>query len=350
MRAAVYHGPGDVRLEDVPERAPRAGEVKVRVAYNGLCGTDVHEVFDGARAIPVTAPHPLTGAVAPVILGHEVAGVVVEMGAGVTNVVEGDLVAIEPTVSCGVCRWCASGDRNLCEVLAFHGLSTGDGGLAEYTTVRAHMLHRVPAGTDPRAAALVEPLAVCHRAVTRSCARDEDTVVVHGGGPIGIGILLMLRGAGRQCILVEPSAVRRSVAASFGATTIDPTDDGAEVATAVRDLTAGRGAHISFDAAGGSNTFQAAVSTTTAHGTVVVVASPRHPESTPVLSDLVAREIDVRTSYGYCGDFPSVIDEIDNGTFPLEGWVTTRPLVDVGAALDALRAGELIKVLIDPTA
>jgi (R,R)-butanediol dehydrogenase/meso-butanediol dehydrogenase/diacetyl reductase len=349
MRAAVYHGVRDVRVEDVDEPDVGPGEVKLAVAYNGICGTDLHEVFDGPRAIPTT-PHPLTGACAPVILGHEAAGVVVGVGEGVTGIGEGDLVAVEPILRCGACPWCVAGHYNLCERVAFHGLSTGGGGLCEYTTVPATMAHRVPAGVDPLAAAVVEPLAVAHHAVERSRVREGQVAVVHGAGPIGLGVLLTLRARGVPCIAFEPSAGRRAVAERFGATTLDPTAEGVDVGAEVRDRTAGRGADVSFDTAGGPATFASAVATTARHGTVHVVAAPPRPEPLPALRALLAGEIDVRTSYAYCGDFPAVIEQVAAGAYPLDGWVSTMPLTRIVEALELLRAGEAMKILIDPTA
>jgi threonine dehydrogenase-like Zn-dependent dehydrogenase len=111
MRAAVYHGVGDLRLEDIEEPVTVPGHVKLRVAYNGLCGTDLHEIFDSQRAVPVE-PHPLTGARAPLVLGHEIGGSVVEVGEGVDDLEPETVVAVEPLMTCGVCRWCRSGDRN----------------------------------------------------------------------------------------------------------------------------------------------------------------------------------------------------------------------------------------------
>ena len=107
MRAARYYGVGDIRLEDVTERDPVPGEVKVKVAYNGICGTDLHEYYDAPMMVPVSAPHPRTGAQVPVILGHEACGTVVETGAGVNDLPTGTLVAIEPIGDCGACRSCA---------------------------------------------------------------------------------------------------------------------------------------------------------------------------------------------------------------------------------------------------
>src|ERR1700728_843940 len=123
VRAAIYYGVGDLRVEDIEQPVIEPEHVKLQVAYNGLCGTDLHEIFDSQRAVP-SQPHRLTGAAAPLVLGHEIGGTVVEVGPGVDDVELGSLVAIEPLRTCGTCKWCRSGERNLCELLAFHGLST----------------------------------------------------------------------------------------------------------------------------------------------------------------------------------------------------------------------------------
>ena len=108
MRAAVYHGRRDLRLESVPEPEAGAGDVKLRVLYNGICGSDLHEYYDGPVTTRTT-PHPLTGVKNPVILGHELCGEVVSCGAAVEDLSPGDLVAVEPLETCGHCIWCAAG-------------------------------------------------------------------------------------------------------------------------------------------------------------------------------------------------------------------------------------------------
>src|SRR5260370_21374300 len=110
MRAALYHGPGDVRLEDVPEPTPGPGDVMIRPLHNGLCGTDLHQYFVG----------PMSPAPLPIIVGHEFSGEVVEVGRDVTSVTAGDLVTVEPHMPAGVCPHCVAGDRELGPVVVFH--------------------------------------------------------------------------------------------------------------------------------------------------------------------------------------------------------------------------------------
>jgi (R,R)-butanediol dehydrogenase/meso-butanediol dehydrogenase/diacetyl reductase len=345
MRAARYYGIEDVRIEDVDEPTPTADTVQIQVSYNGICGTDLHEYFDGPRATPLE-PHPLTGVSVPVILGHEAAGIVSGVGAGVEGAKVGDLVVIEPMRTCGVCASCLAGDRNLCDVLAFHGLSTDGGGLAEVTVVPSSMVHRLPAGIDERQAAVIEPLSISHHAIGRSGARPGEPVAIFGGGPIGIGILLGLRAIGVDDVLVvEPVSERRQVAAGFGARVLDPMAH--DPAAQVREATAGRGVSIAFETAGAPTTFLAAVSSTAKHGQVVLLTSGRSEVVAP-LGQLMASEITLVTSFASNHEFGAVIALMAEGAYPLDGWVEERPLHDLVDAFEDLRRGEAIKLLIDP--
>jgi (R,R)-butanediol dehydrogenase/meso-butanediol dehydrogenase/diacetyl reductase len=133
MKAAVYHGPNKVEIADVPEPEVRPGTVKLKVGFNGICGTDLHEYYAGPIFVP-TAPHPLTGQQLPLTIGHEFSGVITEVGSGVDGWTEGDRVAVEPIYKCGQCPSCRAGNYNVCAQIGFHGLMS-DGGMAEYTDV-----------------------------------------------------------------------------------------------------------------------------------------------------------------------------------------------------------------------
>ena len=145
MQAALWHARDDVRVEEVPEPgAPGPGEVIIRVGACGICGTDLEEYRAGPLFIPVGRPNSLTGRQAPIILGHEFAGEVVEVGRGVTEFRPGDRVAPDVLLYCGTCYWCRRHQVMLCEKMAALGLS-GDGGLAEYCRAPAAMCRPVPA-------------------------------------------------------------------------------------------------------------------------------------------------------------------------------------------------------------
>ncbi len=156
------------------------------------------------------------------ILGHEAAGHVVDVGSGVDDMGVGALVAIEPTVTCGACRYCLAGHHNMCPRLAFQGL-TGGGGLADLpSSLTSRMADPVPSGVSPQQAALVEPLAVAAHGVARSGLRAGQRAVVLGGGPIGIALYLTLRAIDVEVMVAEPVAHRRDALASLGASNARP--------------------------------------------------------------------------------------------------------------------------------
>ena len=170
MFAAQLHGREDLRVEEVADPDPGPDEVKIAVAHNGLCGTDLHEYFDGPMACG-NEPHPLTGGVLPQIMGHEFAGTVAAVGDGVTNVVAGDRVAVEPLYYCRHCDACRAGLTQLCDLVMTHGICSKGGGLARYTVVPSWMLHRLPETMSLAQGALVEPLAVAFSGVQRAARR-----------------------------------------------------------------------------------------------------------------------------------------------------------------------------------
>ena len=186
MLAVRWHARGDVRVEEVPPPAPPGpGELQLRVRWCGICGTDLEEWLSGPVFIPAAVPHPLTGARAPLILGHEFAGVVVAVGAGVTGPMPGQRVAVDTIVSCGGCHWCQRGEVTRCPALGALGLH-GDGGLAELCNAPAPMCLPVPDTVADDEAALAEPLAVAVRALRRGGLRPGERVAVVGAGTVGL--------------------------------------------------------------------------------------------------------------------------------------------------------------------
>ena len=345
MYAAVYYGPRDLRLESVPEPLPGPGDVKLRVFFNGICGSDLHEYYDGPITTRTT-PHPLTGVKNPVILGHELSGEVVSCGAGVDDLAPGDLVAVEPLETCGGCLWCATGQYNHCPDLALHGYNRSSGGLAEYCVVRRAMAHRLPPGMTPSQGALIEPLAVAWHTANRCRLEAGQTVAIHGAGPIGIGVCLTLKARGVDVIVVDPSPLRRAVLDRLGArATLDPRD--CDPVAAIRDLTGGHGAHASVDAAGVPSAFNAMLHGTRVDGTAVVVAIHHAPVVIPPF-DLLMPEVNITGVAMSVNAFPSVIDAMARGDYPLDDWVETIPFENlVEGGLERLRRQEGLKILVD---
>lgn len=336
MRAWQYHGVRDLRLVDVPDPTPGPDDVLVRPAFNGLCGTDVHQYFGGALA-----PVPL-----PIGVGHEASAVVVEVGRNVDGVAVGDAVTIEPLDACGTCRPCRRGWRNICAAPVWFGLTAPAGALAELALVRPHMIHRLPPEIDLVTGALVEPLSVAHHAVELAAARPDDLAVVLGAGPIGIGALLALRAHGvERVVVVEPSPSRRAAIEALGASdVVDPA--ATDPRDVVADLSRGEGADVVIEAAGEQDAFTTGLDVLAARGCIVLVAAHTQPVQLDLLSVLM-REVQMRVSFAYSGDFPRVIRHLADGGYETSSWVERVPFDGVVDALERLRSGSANKVLVE---
>src|SRR5580692_4104284 len=230
MLAVRWHARGDVRVEEVPPPAPPGpGELQLQVRWCGICGTDLEEWLSGPVFIPAAVPHPLTGARAPLILGHEFAGVVIAVGAGVTGPLPGQRVAVDTIVSCGSCHWCQRGEVTRCPALGALGLH-GDGGLAELCNAPARMCLPVPDTVADDEAALAEPLAVAVRALRRGGLRPGERVAVVGAGAVGLlAVQAALAFGAERVSVVEPLAERRALAVRLGADCAVPPEEAASL-------------------------------------------------------------------------------------------------------------------------
>ena len=347
MLAALLYGKEDLRIEHVVEPEPGPGEVKVAVAHNGLCGTDLHVYYGGLPACTDT-PHPLTGAVLPQIQGHEFSGVVAATGDGVTDFAVGERVCVEPPYWCGTCDRCRDGLPQLCRVLTSHGLASNGGGLSQATVVPARMIHCLPDTLTLEQGALVEPMSVAFNGVLRSGIEAGQTGLVFGAGPIGIGVFLGLRGIGvENIIVIEPSQPRRQAIEALGAIqVIDP--HATDVTKEVLGRTEGRGADATFECAGVPETFAIAPLATRARRRCVVIAVFEEPLSF-YPGVLLRGDGEIVGSVAYApGVFERVIHMMTEGHYPTSGWVEH---IDFDAlipeGLEALRRGERMKVLVD---
>ncbi|MFK0401096.1 2,3-butanediol dehydrogenase [Microbacterium sp. NPDC090225] len=346
MKAAVFHAREDLRIEEVADPSPGAGQVKLRNAFAGICGSDLHVYYTPeAAGLDFEHPHPLTGSTLPQILGHEFSGTVVELGAGVDGVSVGDRVAVWPIYYCGECAACRRGMYNACQKIGFHGLSSDGGGMAEFTTVDASKLHVLPENVDLRLGALVEPMAVAWHAVSRSGAEAGGTALIAGAGPIGIGVWFALKARGIEKVLVsEPSADRRAIIAALGATVVDPVTE--DLAAAVATLTDGDGVDVAFDAAGAGPAVASSLASLVPGGRVVVVAI--HERTMDFLpTQLVMAETEIAGALAYLPeDFDAVIAAMAEGVYDTTGWVKQVPLDGVVDAIHALRGGAGTKILV----
>ncbi|CAN5734755.1 2,3-butanediol dehydrogenase [soil metagenome] len=272
MKAAVYHGQRDIRIDTVPDPTPGPTDMIIRVGACGICGTDLEEYTIGPLFIPKDEPHPLTGRMLPMVMGHEFAGEVVEVGSEVTRFKPGDRVGPDVLITCGECYWCKRHLVALCPHQAALGLA-GDGGLAEFCKVPEFMCIPLPNGMSWEAAALAEPVSVAVRAVRRGRVTVGEKVAIFGGGTIGLLSAQMARIAGAaEVYVVEPLDNRRALAAELGATaTFDPRQG--DPVEWLRDQTV-IGPDVTIEAAGAPIAAPTAIDAVRPGGRVVLVGVP----------------------------------------------------------------------------
>ncbi|MFX3633970.1 MAG: 2,3-butanediol dehydrogenase [Candidatus Pristimantibacillus sp.] len=317
MKAANIYGARDIRVEEVAIPELKKGMVVVKVAFAGICGSDMHEYIGG--------PYPFR--TQPVI-GHEFSGVVTEVGEGVTSVQVGQRVAVEPPIPCGHCANCKKGFTNLCTARQGYGY-TASGGFAQYSVVKEENVYVLPDEMSLELGALVEPTAVAVHAVRQSQLKLGDTAAIFGAGPIGLLLLQSVKAAGAsQIFIVEVSEERRQKALELGATyAINPIDT--DVTQFINDKTNG-GVNVAYDAAGVQATFLSGVSVVQPGGEFKVVSIWEKPVTFHP-NTMVATEIKITGSYAYINLFPEVIRLLAGGiidgnavitsVIPLEGIV-----------------------------
>lgn len=342
MRAAVYHGPHDVRIESVPEPGePRPGEVVLDVVRAAICGTDSSEWAHGPL---LTRP--------PVVLGHEFVGRVASVGDGVEGLAVGDRVVSGAGVSCGRCDWCRAGRTNLCARYYTLGLHV-DGGLAERVATPAAICRPVPDDVADDAAAMAQPLAVALHAVRRSGVRAGEACAVIGVG--GIGAFIVAAAAARGAaplIAVDIDEGRLATARRLGAhETIDAR--GRDLAEAILAATGGEGAHVVIEASGAPPAPAAALAATRRGGRMLLVGLQSAPRELDLLAFAV-REVDVATTLAHvCDvDLPESLDLLarsDLASVVLDRVIPLDQLVEDGIRPLAERAARG-KIVVDPTA
>ncbi|ALX14613.1 butanediol dehydrogenase [Burkholderia cepacia JBK9] len=351
MRALQWHGPRDVRLVEIDTPRVGPGDVRIAVAYCGICGSDLHEYADGPHAIPVDAPHPLSQRTAPLTLGHEFCGTVVEVGAGVTALRAGDRVAVEPEYRCSQCAYCRAGSYNLCVSMGFAGLM-GDGGMADFAVVPAYMLHRLPDGVSLEQAAVMEPAAVALHALRRGELRLGESCAVFGLGPIGLLLIMLAKLQGATTIVaVDVSPERLAAATRVGATQAFDARAFSALALqdAIRSATGGLGVDTSFEAAGLPATFESAMQALRKGGRLVMVGLMPHAgfDAFRAVND----ELTFTASVGYRHAYEDLLRIVASGALDLTSIVTrTVSLEDaVADGFDALLADRAqIKILVSP--
>ena len=345
MRAAVYRGSKELRVEEIPRPTPARGEIVVRVDACGVCGTDVKKIDKGL--VP-----------APRVFGHEIAGVVAALGPGGSRLKEGDRVVVHHHIPCGACFYCERKLYAQCPVYKENGTSAGfepaGGGFAEYVRAAPHIVERgtisIPAGVKAEVACLVEPVNTCLKAVDQADVRVGETVLVVGQGPIGSMLMQLARVRGAHVLVSDLSPFRLDLARSLGARGFDPSCGPVEAW--VRDETFGRGADVVLLAATGQAAFDAAVGSARPGGRIVPFSATSRGEVYQVdLGLLAAAEKRVVSVYSASVDVQEeAADLVFSGRIRLEELLSdVFPLARVNEALDLFRkpAPRTLKIAID---
>ncbi|WP_370517570.1 zinc-binding dehydrogenase [Pseudactinotalea sp. HY160] len=343
MRRVSVVAPGEVRVDDVPRPSPQAGEVLVRTAVAGVCGSDTHAAAGQHPFVPL-----------PYNPGHEVVGVIAGVGEGVSGYAAGDRVTVEPTLPCWACKMCSTGRSNLCENLRFFGCGHAQGGMADYFTIPAGRLHRVPEHFTDAEAALIEPLATPVHAV-RLAGADRPAgpgglagraVAIIGAGTIGLLVLKAARHAGaRRIVMTDPLPAKRELALRLGADAVVDAR-GAGVPGRVR-AELGESADVVFDCVAIQATVDQAIAMALKAGTVVIVGVARGPVTVP-LPEIQDQQVRIQGSATYLPeDYTDSIEIIASGAVRAEDFVTaTFPMERAAEAFAAAVDGSQVKVLV----
>ncbi len=348
MKAALYYGEQDVRVEEVAAPVRRPGEALLRVLRSGMCGTDASEWKSGPHTFPVPGPHPRTGHTGPIIPGHEFTGEILEVDAS-SRFSVGDVVASGAGIWCGECVRCREGRTNLCLEYYTLGLNT-DGAMAEFVSCPERALIRVPPGLSVDLAGLSQPLAVGLHAARRSGVQSGESVVLIGAGAIGSFVLAGMKSlADIDLTVIDFAGTRLDRALRLGATRVIAVDG--DTRQTVLDATGGRGADRVVEASGAPGQLNNAISLVRTGGTILQVGLPPS-EQTVDIHSLVMREITVLTTLAHvCGEdlepALGILATTDLGAELLED---VLPLDQLAEQLERLATGKLEgKVLFDPS-
>jgi len=343
MDAAVLNKPLDIEVKKVPVPVPKENEALVKVRCIGICGSDVHYYEHGRIGRFVVE--------APLILGHELAGEVVEVGAKVKNVAVGDRVAVEPGVTCGTCAYCKSGRYNLCPDVVFLATPPVDGAWAEYVTIRSDFLFKLPDGMSFEQGALLEPLSVGIHAMKRGGVTPADRVLVTGLGPIGLLAAQAARLFGVTEIYgTDVVPFRRELALDMGVTAaIDPSRE--NVAERLLELTGGEGVDVIIETSGNARAIRDAVHTVKRGGRIVQVGLSAEDEVPIDMNRVADFELNVYGVFRYANTYPVAIQALSRANIDLEKVITHKfALKDIREAVEMARTQKdrSIKIMIYP--
>jgi L-iditol 2-dehydrogenase len=343
MRAMLLTDYKNLEITDIPEPEFGADDVLVKVASCGICGSDVHG-YDGSsgRRIP------------PLVMGHEAAGVVTDVGARVTAFKPGDRVTFDSTVYCGKCHFCRRGEVNLCDDRMVLGVSCGDyrryGAFAEYVAVPQHIVYPIPDELSFDAAAMIEAVSIAVHAVNRTPIRIGDVAVVIGTGMIGLLTIQVLRHSAVSTIIaVDVDDTRLGLARQCGAEHTFNAKT-ADVPAEVQALTGGRGADVALEAVGATEPIKTAIDSLRKGGSLTLIGNVTAEIELP-LQAVVTRELNLFGTCASQGEYPECIDLLARGIIDVEPLISAAaPLADGPDWFHRLYNHEpgLMKVILKP--
>ena len=343
MKALLLEAPASLAIRQMQEPVAGPGEVLIRVAACGICGSDVHG-YDGSsgRRIP------------PLVMGHEAAGIVAAIGPGVTRFAPGDRVTFDSTVYCGNCFFCTRGEVNLCDRREVVGVSCQEfrrhGAFAELVAVPERIVYALPQSMEFAEAAMLEAVAVALHAVHLTTLAPDSSVLVIGAGMIGLLIVQSLQALGCKRILVaDVDETRLRLARELGAEHA-LCASGASLIDAVLQQTEGRGVDAVLEAVGRDETIRTAIDAVKKGGTVTLVGNIT-PTVTLPLQRVVSRQIRLQGSCASCGEYPEAIRLVAEGRIRVRSLITAvAPLEQGPDWFTRLHAREpnLMKIVLDP--
>lgn len=340
MRGSFFLGDKTFRTQTIPERELAEGEVLLKVAACGVCGTDVH-IYHGSQGSAEVHP--------PVILGHEFAGTIVKTGPGVDGLSVGDHVTVDPNIYCGKCHFCQIGKKQLCRNLQAIGV-TMNGGFAEYCYVPQSQCFRLEPQVPLRYGAMAEPLACCLHGIDRVGIKAGDTVCVIGGGAIGLMMVQLAKMSGAsRVILSEPVDYRRKVGIQLGADgTIDPLRE--DITKKLIELLGTEGADVVIECVGNTTATAQAFHAAKAGAAVLLFSVPKtgtHYQMS--LDDVYQKELRIVGSRINPDTHGRAVELINNSRIELDPIITHSYSVDcVEEAILKQMADDSIKVVVEP--
>ncbi len=345
MKAAVLESRGFMKVMEVPIPSPKPDEALVKVMCVGICGSDVH-YYEHGRIGRYEVKQPI-------ILGHEMAGVVVKVGEAVKHIRVGDRVAVEPGVACGRCEYCKSGRYNLCPDVLFMATPPINGAWAEYTAVRSDFLFPIPDEMSFEEGALLEPLSVGIHAMQRAGVKPHDRVLVTGLGPIGQLTVVAARLFGvTEVYGSDVIHYRRELAKVMGITDVcDPTTE--SLPHKAKSWTEGTGFDVLIETSGNAG----AITSSTAHikrgGTVVLVGLPTGADIGMNVNEIIDGELNVLGVFRYVNTYPAAIRALRSSSMRIEDMISHKFKLDaIQEALDISihHKNNSMKIMIYPNA